>query len=308
MSEKPVIRVGHLRITDHLILGITKERIDKGEETFNNLTLQTVPVIGWNQVGKALTDGSVDAAFILAPYAMELFHSGMKMKLVLLGHKTGSIIIKNKRANIEKIEDFKGKTVLIPYHLSVHNMIFDKLLREKGLSIGVGKDVVFEVEAPQQIPEVVKWDEKGTIGGFIVAEPIGSQVVKEGYGEEFALSKDIWPNHPCCIFVVKDEILAKYPEAVQELTNSLVKSGNFISEKPLEAAKMSTDFLQQPLDIIEKVLTQPKDRVITNELLPVVNELDMMQTYLTQTIKAMSGKIDLEKFVDLQFAKAAGAK
>jgi NitT/TauT family transport system substrate-binding protein len=308
MSNKPVIRVGHLRITDHLILGITKDKIDKGEETFQNFTLETVPVVGWNQVGKALVDGDVEAAFILAPYAMELFRSGQKIKLVLLGHKTGSIIIKNKRANIEKIEDFKGKTVLIPYHLSVHNIIFDKLLRQKGLTIGPGKDVVFEVEAPTQIPEVVKWDEKGTIGGFIVAEPIGSQVVKEGYGEEFALSKDIWPKHPCCICVVKDEIVEKYPEAVQELSNSLVKSGNFIKDHPKEAAQKGLSFLQQPLDTIEKVLTTPKDRVITDELYPVIDDLEMMQTYLTETIKAMSGKIDLEKFIDFRFAKAAGAK
>ena len=152
MSDKPTIRVGHLRITDHLILGMTKDKLEKGEESFKYLNLETVPMVGWNQIGAGLKDNTIDAAFILAPYAMELFHTGLKIKLVLLGHKTGSVIIKNKAANIQKIEDFKGKTVLIPYHLSVHHLIFDRLLREKGLTVGPGKDVVLEVEAPTNIP------------------------------------------------------------------------------------------------------------------------------------------------------------
>ena len=63
--------------------------------------------------------------------------------------------IRNKRAHIEKIEDFAGKTILIPYQLSIHNMLFHKLLSEKGLKPGrtVEKniDVPLEVVAPCQM-------------------------------------------------------------------------------------------------------------------------------------------------------------
>lgn len=192
--------------------------------------------------------------------------------------------------------------------MSVHHLLFDRLLRESGLEVGVGKDVVCDVVAPSEIPEIMEWDEKGTVGGFIVAEPLGSQVVKAGYGNEFAMSKDIWPNHPCCVLVVKEEIVQKNPDAVLELTKSLVDSGQIIENDTERATAVGAKFLNQQPDVIRRVLTEPKDRVTFGEMFPVIKDYDFMQTYLTKIINAMSGKIDLNKFVDTQFAREAGAK
>ena len=310
MTEKTAIRIGHLKITDHLVLGITQDKIQKGQETPKNLDLQLQPFGGWNPLGLALREGKIDAACILAPLAMEIFHMDKKTRLLLFTHKSGSVIIKNKRANIKTIEDFKGKTVLIPHFLSIHNLLFERLLSEKGLTVGVGpgKDVSFEVVAPSEIPEIIEYDEKGNVGGFIVAEPYGSQVVMAGFGEEFALSKDIWPNHPCCLLVMKDELVQKSPEAVQELVTSLVDSGNFVDQNPEAASDIGAKFLGQDKAVIKRVLTEPKGRVLTNELMPNLKDLDTIQTIMTQRIKAMSDKIDLEKFSDLRFAQNAGAK
>jgi len=308
MADKPKIKIGHIKITDHLVLGITKYKLQKGAETLQHSSLEAVDMTGWDYIGDALVNGEIDGAFILAPYAMELFHSGQKIKLLLVGHKNGSVVIANKRCNINKVEDFKGKTVLIPFHLSIHMMLFDRMLKEKGLETGPGKDVVFDVVAPSQIPEYMAMDEDGDIGGFIVAEPYGSQVIKEGYGTEFRLSKDLWPDHPCCVFILKDEIVERYPDAVQELCDSFVKSGLLIDQKPDVAAKIGAAFLNQDVDVMQRVLTEPKDRLKTSELLPNLNDLEIIQEYLTTQKSAMSGKINLEKFVNLEFAKKAGAK
>lgn len=306
MANKPTIKIGHIKITDHLVLGVTKDHADNGKTQFENFNLETQRFVGWNPLGDALKNGDIDGAFILAPFGMELFYSGVKIRLTSLGHKSGSIIVTNKRANIKKIEDFKGKTVLIPHSLSIHNLIFEKLLRENGITTGTGKDVIFEVVAPSQIPQIMEWDETGSVGGFIVAEPFGSQVVKEGYGEEFALSKDIWPNHPCCVVVMNEDVINKHPDAVMELTRSFVDSGKFIEDDPDAAAEIGAKFLEQKVEVVKRVLTEPKDRVSTGDLYPVLDDLDFIQTYLTETINAMSGKIDLETFVDKRFMDEVG--
>lgn len=312
MAEKPTLKIGHLSITDHLILGVTDLKLKKGAETFEHCTLQTVLKNGWNEVADALTVKSLDGAFILAPTAMDLFKSGVGIKLLLLTHRNGSILVKNKRANIEKIEDFAGKTVLIPYQLSIHNMLFHRLLSEKGLKPGrttePNVDVPLEVVAPFQMPEALQFDEEGEIGGFIVAEPIGSQVIASGLGEEFYLSKDLWPGHPCCVFVMRDEIIEKYPEAVQEMTTSFVKSGKAIDVQPDPASVIGGKFLSQDVEVVRKVLTQPADRITTSELFPVLEDLDIIQRYMMDKMKIMTSIIDLDKFVDTRFAKAAGAR
>ncbi|MBF0234697.1 MAG: ABC transporter substrate-binding protein [Desulfamplus sp.] len=312
MAEKPTLRIGHLSITDHLILGVTDLKLKKGAEKFEHCKLQTVLKNGWNEVADALTVKALDGAFILAPTAMDLFKSGVGIKLLLLTHKNGSILVKNKRANIQKIEDFAGKTVLIPYQLSIHNMLFHRLLSEKGLkpgrSVEPNVDVTLEVVAPFQMPEALEYDEEGEIGGFIVAEPIGSKVIASGLGEEFYLSKELWPKHPCCVFVVRDEIIAKHPEAIQEITTSFVKSGKAIDAQPGPASVIGSNFLSQEVDVIKRVLTEPPDRITTSELLPIIEDFETIQKYMMDRMKIMTSLIDLEKFVDTRFAKAAGAK
>jgi len=311
MADKPVIKVGHLKITDHLILGVTDLKLKKGKESFQYCSVEPVLKLGWNQVADDLAGGALDGAFILAPTAMDLFGSGVGIKLVLFTHKSGSILVKNKAVTVEKIEDFSGKVVLIPYQLSVHNMLFHKLLTEKGLKPGTGRDpdvnVLLEVMAPTQMPEAIELDEEGEIAGFIVAEPIGSQTIASGACEEFYLSKDLWPGHPCCVFVVRDEIAEKHPDAVHELTMSLVKSGKSIEAQPSIAAAIGAKFLGQDKAVIERVLTEPKDRITTGDLLPVIDDLATIQDYMHDKMGLMKNKIDLEKFVDTQFAKAAGA-
>lgn len=308
MGNKVKLKIGHLRITDHLILGVTHDKLKTGKESFQYCDIEPIAMTGWNSIGEALVNGEIDVAFMLAPYAMEMFHSGLKIKLTLLSHKSGSIIVTNSRANIEKVEDFKGKTVLIPYHLSIHHMLIDKLFNDHGLKTGIGKDVIFEVVAPSQIPDAIEWDEEGEIGGYIVAEPWGTKVIQAGYGKLFSLSKDIWPKHPCCVMVVSEAILGKYPDAINELVTSLVDSGNFVQENAIETIKIGASFFNLEEEVIKGVLTGDKDKLITNELMPQLDDFEKIQTYLTENISAMSGKIDLEKFVDLKFATAAKAK
>jgi NitT/TauT family transport system substrate-binding protein len=312
MGDKPVIKIGHLNITDHLILGVTALKLKKGMENFEHCSLELALKNGWNEVADELSAGVLDGAFILAPTDMDIYKSGVAITLLLFTHKSGSILVKNTAAGITKIEDFAGKVVLIPYQLSVHNMLFHKILAEKGLNPGTSNDpkadVILEVVAPFQMPEAIEYDEEGEIAGFIVAEPIGSQVVAKGKGEQFYLSYEIWEKHPCCVFVMRDEIIKKNPKAVQEIVTSLVKSGIAVEDQPKTAAIIGANFLGQDRIVMEKVLTEPKERIRTDELLPVIDDLEIMQDYMFDKMKILKDKIDLEKFVDLSFAKEAGAK
>jgi NitT/TauT family transport system substrate-binding protein len=311
MPDIPVIRIGHLKITDHLILGISADKIASGVETFTHCSLEPVLMHGWNQVADALSDGSLEGAFILAPTAMDLFKSGVPVKLLLFTHRSGSILVKNKTANIHRMQDFKGKIVLIPYQLSVHHMLFHKLLAEMGLKPGTTNDpradVFLEVMAPSMMPEAIQYDDDGEIGGFIVAEPIGTQAIMQGFGEQVCLSKDLWPGHPCCVFVARTDIIEAYPEAIQEITGSLVQSGFFADKNPEKAAIIGADFLGQDVDIIKAVLSEPSDRITTGNLFPKINDLVVIQDYMINDMNIMTSSIDMNAFVDSRFARSAGA-
>ncbi len=312
MPDIPVIRIGHLKITDHLVLGITADKIRKGVETLNHCMLEPILMHGWNQVADALSDGGLEGALVLAPTAMDLFKSKVPVKLILFTHRSGSILVKNTSAGIKSMRDFKGKIVLIPYQLSVHHMLFHRLLAEVGLKPGTTKDphadVFLEVMAPTMMPEAIEYDTKGEIGGFIVAEPIGTQAVAAGFGEEVCLSKELWPGHPCCVLVMRDHVIRQYPEAVQEITSSLVQSGFYMDKNPGEAAKIGASFLGQGEPLIRSVLSEPADRITASELYPRINDLIVIQDYMIHDMNIMTSAIDMNAFVDARFAETAGAK
>ncbi len=307
MSNKPSIRIGYLNISDHLILGVTERKILKRDEVFKYADLQTRAFIDWHTLGVAFSRGDINAAFMMAPMAMDHFRRGEDIRLVLLGHKNGSVLITNKSANIKTIYDFKGKDVLIPFHLSTHNMLLYNLLNDHQLKIGIGKDVEVQTVPPSKMPTYVEIDQKGKIGGFLVAEPFGSNAIKAGLGDEFELSKNIWPDHPCCVLVVKAELIRYFPHAVQELTNSLVKSGKFIKNNLNEAAKIGVFFLNQDIEVVERILTSPADRITTDTLMPQIEDFERIQDYITNQMGTIYEKIDLEKFIFARFAEEAGA-
>ena len=160
-DNKVIINVAHLQVTDHLVLGVLKYLIKTGKLSPRFFQLETQCMQSWNPVYESLETGVVEAALILAPMAMDLFHYGVPIKLILLAHKNGSTLVKKKETNPESLKNFfKSKIFLIPHLLSVQYMISEQFFKEIGLKMGVvGKndvDVYLEVVPPVNMPEYIK--------------------------------------------------------------------------------------------------------------------------------------------------------
>ncbi len=312
---KRTIRLGHIQITDHLTLGVLKHQIQTGKVVpkFFNLEIECMP--GWNSVQKALENGEIDGAFILAPIAMDLFAFDVPIKLVSLAHKNGSSFVRNINYTTEKHESiadyYRKKVINIPHKMSIHNMLAHKYLSELGLNPGVqgdeNVDVFFEVVPPIKMPGIMKEDKN--VAGFIVAEPIASNAISKEIAELQSLSSTLWKNHPCCVVVLSDELISNSGIAVYELVSMLVKAGRFIGKNKNEAAKIAVKFLDPDKelgltkDILLSVLNEPEG-IKMNDLVPVVEDLDKIQHYMHNNM-GIGKLIELEKFVDLKFINKA---
>ncbi|MGE0085263.1 MAG: ABC transporter substrate-binding protein [Desulfococcaceae bacterium] len=314
--SKVRLRVGHIQITDHLVLGVLKHMIEKGEYSPRYFELETVCMSGWNPVMKSLEDGDTDAALVLAPIAMDLFSYGVPIRLTLFAHKNGSICVKSKRAESRSSlrKYFKNKIFYIPHMLSIHHMLASMFFREIGLKAGlVGRkdlDVIFEVLPPVQMPEFLKISNESC--GFMVAQPVGAKTIADGGAELLFLSGELWEYHPCCVVAVQEKMIEQHPDAVQEFTEMLVRAGMFIEHNPESAARIAVDFLDPEeemklnVSMLAQVLSEPCG-IKTDDLYPVAEDLERMQRYMTE--KMGIGKlVDLEKFVDTRFADLACPK
>ncbi len=311
-SGKVKIKAVHIQITDHLTLGILKNLIKNNEVTPKHFELETECMSSWNTVAKALENKTAEAAFILAPLAMDLYNYGIPLKLILFAHKNGSICVKNKTGGeVAGAEFFKNKSFYIPHNMSIHNMLGHVYFNNIGLKPGYpgqkDVDVNFEVVAPVKMGEFMTGNQDAS--GFLVAEPLGTKAIAAGSAELQFLSSELWENHPCCVLAVQEDFIKNYPDAVQEFTKLLVQAGKVIEQRPGYAAEVAVDFLDPhkelglKVPILKNVLTEPKG-IKTNNLYPVKSDLDFIQHYMTEKM-GIGSIINLDEFVDLRFANAA---
>lgn len=316
VAGKVQMKIAHIQITDHLALGVLRHRIEKGEVTPKYFELEPVCMPGWNPVQKELENGNVDGAFILAPIAMDLFGFDVPIRMILLAHKNGSIFVRNKKTYktdlYRSLDSFyRYKVVDIPHKMSIHNMLAHKYLTDMGLKPGVpGKipiNVRFEVVPPIQMPGIMK--ENDNIGGFIVAEPIGSKAIAAGIADLEFLSSSLWKDHPCCIVAMRQDFIGKHADAVHEFTEMLWEAGQYISKNTADAAKIAVAFLDPKgalglsTEVLQKVLSM-EGGITMDDMFPMLEDIDAIQRYMHEKMH-IGVKVDVEKFVDLQFAEAA---
>ncbi len=311
---KVKMKVGHIQITDHLVLGVLKHLIDNGELNPEHFELETECMSSWNPVAKALEKNQVDAACVLAPIAMDLYADNVPIKLVLFAHKNGSIFVRNKKGEeyAPPFQDFfKQKSFYIPHFMSIHHMLGHMFFSKMGLKAGMpGKeknDVSFEVVPPVKMPELL--GENKDSSGYLVAEPLGTKAIASGIAELQFLSSELWENHPCCVVTMQDQFIEKFPDAVYEFTKMLVEAGKFIDRKPGTAAEIGVRFLDPQkklglkVPILKNVLTEPLG-IKTNDLYPVAEDLDRMQKYMHDEM-GIGKLINVNEFVDIRFANRA---
>ncbi len=315
-AGKVRLNVGHIQITDHLVLGVLRHLINIGQFTPKYFELATTCMSGWNPVQKSLEDGEVDAAFIMAPIAMDMFSHNVPIKMILFAHRNGSICVKNKKDgdNVSFVDFCKNKFFYIPHVLSVHHMLSDMLFHEIGLNAGLvghkNLNVIFEVVPPVMMPEFLATSPDAC--GFMVAQPIGAKTVFDGDAELIFLSGQMWEHHPCCVVAIQEKIIETNPDAVHEFTELLVKAGMFIEEHPDEAAKIAVDFLDPEeelmltIPVLKSVLSEHYG-IRTHDLFPVLEDLEHIQRYMNEKMD-IGTIVDLEKFVDTRFAEAACPK
>ena len=312
-SGKVNLRVAHIQITDHLVLGVLKHMIQNGQLTPRHFELETLCMPGWNQVQEALAKGSVDAACVLAPIAMDLFNFGVPIKLVLLVHKSGSICVRSTQGDYKTpFQDFfRKKTFLIPHKMSVHHMLAHMFFSRIGIKPGMagekGIDLNFEIVAPIKMPEFLRSNPDAC--GFMVAEPLGTKSIASGIASLQFLSGQMWENHPCCVLAMRDDFSGPYADAVYEFTEMMVQAGDFIEKHPETSAEIAVSFLDPQkilglkVPVIKNVLKEEQG-IKTGDLFPSLEALDTMQRYMFEEM-GIGTLIDLEKFVDLRFAENA---
>jgi NitT/TauT family transport system substrate-binding protein len=307
------IRIGHLKIVDHLILGIADLLMETKEISLTHSSLETFAMNSWESVCDGLTDGQLNGAFLPAPMAMELFSQGLDIKLLMLTHRAGSIIVKSRASGMNNRNEFKGKTFLVPSELCLQNMFLHRILSSLKLKFSthdsVDADVTREVVSPFIMPEMLENDSDNDIAGFAVAEPFGSQAILGGKGALLCTSQSLWKDHPCCVFVLKQAFIEKNPAAVEEIVSTFTQIAQFIEDnKSHQVIQMAQSFLSQTEKVTQNALLKTGIKFDPELLIPDIDALNTIQDYMKDTMDVLKNKIEMTDLVDSSFILRANPK
>lgn len=214
---------------------------------------------GWAMIRDWAINKEVDAAHMLTPMPLAItLGVGSVPKpfyMPAVENINGqAITLHIKHKAVKTAADMKGFRFCVPFDYSMHNYLLRYFLAEGG--VHPDKDVQIRVVPP---PEMVANLKAGNVDGYLAPDPFNQRAVYENVGFIFKLSKEIWDRHPCCAFTVSKEFSTEYPNTFGALFRAIVDATHYASDpvhrKEIAAAIAPTNYLNQPVTVLEQVLT-----------------------------------------------------
>lgn len=214
---------------------------------------------GWAMIRDWAINKEVDAAHMLTPMplAITLGAGSLPVPFYMPAVENingQAITLHIKHKGVQTAADMKGFRFCVPFDFSMHNYLLRYFLAEGG--VHPDKDVQIRVVPP---PEMVANLKAGNVNGYLAPDPFNQRAVYENVGFIYKLSKEIWDRHPCCAFTVSKEFATTYPNTFQALFRAIVDATHYASNpahrKEIAAAIAPTNYLNQPVTVLEQVLT-----------------------------------------------------
>jgi nitrate/nitrite transport system substrate-binding protein len=214
---------------------------------------------GWAMIRDWAINKEVDAAHMLTPMplAITLGVGSVPVPFYMPAVENingQAITLHIKHKNVKGPLEMKGFRFCVPFDFSMHNYLLRYFLAEGG--VHPDKDVQIRVVPP---PEMVANLKAGNVDGYLAPDPFNQRAVYENVGFIYKLSKEIWDRHPCCAFTVSKEFATTYPNTFGALFRAIVDATHYASNpahrKEIATAISPTNYLNQPVTVLEQVLT-----------------------------------------------------
>lgn len=268
----PTLRLGYLQSDiHHLPLFVALDRGFFQKEGVN------VEVAGVFPSGpeemSAFAAGSLDAGYVgIAPFINARANGKVQAVAVAQSNAEGSTIVVAAEGPVFSASGLKGKTVAVPGHGNVQDILLRRFLLDNGISL---KEINTIVLKP---PEMIGALQTGQIDGFVAWEPYPSKAVAGQTGRALARSGEFWPGHPCCMVVVQERLLREKPELVKALVRAHCRAIRFIREKPEESLQIGRKYTGMEPDVIQKAVANVKydyypDVFAVRDYVALINQL-----------------------------------
>src|SRR5574341_1288348 len=254
--EKPELKIGFIPITcaTPLImadpLGFYREQ---------GLKVSLIKTAGWALIRDKMLNKEHDASHFLSPMplaiSMGLGSAQQPMRVMTVQNVNGqAITLHAKHKDKRDPKQWKGFKFAVPFDYSMHNYLLRYYVAEHGLD----PDTDIQIRAVPP-PEMVANLRADNIDGYLGPDPFNQRAVYDGVGFIHILSKQLWEGHPCCAFAASKEFVTALPNTYAALLKAIIDATAFATKqenrKQIAAAIAPANYLNQPVTVVEQVLT-----------------------------------------------------
>jgi NitT/TauT family transport system substrate-binding protein len=186
----------------------------------------------------AFTAGVLDMAYVgEAPSTFAVANKTADVTVVAQVNTEGSaLVVARASSGIKAVSDLEGKTVGVPGHATVQDFLLRKALFNAGVD---SSRVNILIIKPPEMIGALRTDQ---IDAFIAWEPYPSKAAVAEVGRNLASSKDIWPDHPCCVLVSDSKFMESKPGKVDKVVRAHVRATEFIRGNKEEAVRIGVKY------------------------------------------------------------------
>ena len=223
------------------------------------LNVEVVKTAGWAVIRDKTLNKEYDAAHMLSPMPLAISLGvgapAQPYTITAIENINGqAITLASKHKDKRDPKSWKGLKFAVPFDYSMHNYLLRYYLAEHGLDPDT--DVQIRAVPP---PEMVANLRAENIDGFLAPDPVNQRAVYDGLGFIHILSKELWDGHPCCAFAASREFVTKMPNSYRALMRGIIDATAFArkaeNRKQIAEAIAPAEYLNQPLTVVEQVLT-----------------------------------------------------
>lgn len=214
---------------------------------------------GWAVARDKSLAGEYDASHMLTPMPLAMTmgagsNSSHYIMPAVENINGQAIVLHNDHKDKRDPKQWKGFRFGVPFEYSMHNFLLRYYVAEHGLD--PDQDIQIRVVPP---PEMVANLRAGNLDGYLSPDPFNQRAVWENVGFIHMLTKDIWDQHPCCAFACSKEFSTQNPNTYGALLRAIIDATQYSSihenRKEISAAIAPRNYLNQPVPVIEQVLT-----------------------------------------------------
>jgi NitT/TauT family transport system substrate-binding protein len=264
--QRTVVRMGYMPVIANLACPL----LDFATREGNGIRFEALKFSSFAEMGEALRNGHIHAAFIIAPLSIVLRQQGAEVRLVYIGNRHESTLVVRKDLKVKDFGDLAGKKIAVPMRYSGHNVAIRRLAEQFQIS-GAQLDIV-EMNPPD-MPSALA---TGSLDGYFVGEPFAAQTIRSGKSKVLYYVEQIWPGFICNLLLVRQDFINEHPDQVQMLVQGAARSGFWAREHTKEAAGIVAQYWNQPAELIEFALGTPKNRIVFDRFVPKEEELQFL--------------------------------